>query len=227
MRIGNGFNILNFLHGKGLSANKIGGGLHSYKGNMIYTIGGNNIPQFLQIHVPLKWIGTFNFEGFVGIYFQNCSSIDLHVSLGGGEVIVHGNHVPLIDKYLRDYILCSTALVHRKHIMLAKYFPQGLFHPVETLGPRISIICLQHGSHLVITHGIRTAIGEHIKKYVLSIQKKGIEAPFPDGLEPFIDGLQMKLLYNPDFMKFNGHFWSTVEFNLLHAYIGFRFKNES
>ena len=57
--------------------------------------------------------------------------------------------------------------------MLSEHFPEGVFHPVKTLGSRIGIVGLKHGRNLVVTHGIGTTIGQHIQKDVLGIQQEG------------------------------------------------------
>jgi hypothetical protein len=41
---------------------------------------------------------------------------------------------------------------------------------------------MQHGAHLLITHGIGTTVGEHIQKDILCVQKESIESSFPDGM---------------------------------------------
>ena len=147
---------------------------------------------------------------------NNSTATLLNVSQRSGEVVVHRNHVAGLDERACDHVLGSATLVYGKKILLAQNIKHSLLQTLERLRAGIGIVGVHHSCELVVAHSVGAAIGKHIEEYIAGAQTEGIETSLLHRLETTLDGYEVELLYDANFMKFKRNIASSEEFYIAH-----------
>ena len=170
-----------------LSADQIGAGFHADVGHVLLAACGDQGFEFGDVHVALEGEVALDLERFVGEQLSDPAACQLNVGLGGGEVKVHRHHAVLAHEDLADDVLGGTALMHRQEVLGPEDLDDRLVESGVGSGAGVGVIGDRHRGDLLIAHGVRAAVREHVEEDVAVLQQERVEAGALDGFESFLD----------------------------------------
>ncbi|OPZ72681.1 MAG: hypothetical protein BWY82_01333 [Verrucomicrobia bacterium ADurb.Bin474] len=196
-------------HGEGLTADEVGGGLHSDVGDAGRAVLLDHVLELGGVDVALERIGALDLERLIREDLEDFPTVDVDVGFGGGEVVVHGDHIALFHKGLGNNVFSGATLVNRKHEAHAKDILDRFLHAGEAGGSRIRIVGHHHGTQLLIAHRIGSAVGQHIEEDILGLEKKGVESGFTDSFQAPFYRTEMELLNDTHLVQFKRDIFAT------------------
>ncbi|OPZ67578.1 MAG: hypothetical protein BWY83_02573 [bacterium ADurb.Bin478] len=226
MLVGELFNLFKVGEGEGLSADKVGGGLHAHKGDFIRTVLLDKGLQLFNIQVALERQITAGLQRRIKEQLVHGSTQYFEMGAGGGKMIIHRDHIARFDQHLGDEVFGRTPLMRRQHVLQTKDLLDRGAEFIIGFRTGIGVIGHHHGSQLMVAHGVGAAVGEHIEKDIPGAQQKGVVAALRHGLESLPRGYQVCFLYDLDLVHFHGYFTTIAELDShLHLLeFGFRYS---
>ena len=176
-------------------------------------MAGDAVAQLGGVQVALEGVGADRVDGVIRHQFLNLAAVQVNVGVRGGEMVVHGNHVPGLHEGAGDDVFTSAALVGGKQVFLAEDVPYGLLQAVKALGTGIGVVRTEHGGDLVVAHGVDAGIRQHVQVNVVRAKLERVEPGFLRGFQTAFHGDKMQLLHHADFMQFQGNLFPIVKFD--------------
>ena len=200
-----GGHIQHVLHGKRLTANQVGTGFDTHKGNMVSTHLFDEGAQTGNIEVALEGVFQVRVEALGDDELLHAATLAGDVGLRGGEVEVHGYHIAFLHEGLGQDVLAGAALVGGQEILGTEHMLNHAGEAVEGLGTGVGVVSLHGGGNLVVAHGVHTGVGEHIHEHILILQQERVVAGLAQLLHTLFDCGQEQLLHHTHLVHFQRH----------------------
>ena len=204
------------LQREGLAADQVGPGLHPHEGDPLGAEAGHHILQLGHVHIALEGIDADHFQAGVADDFLDQATIQRDVRLGGGEMVVHRHHRTFADQHLRQDVFTGTALVCRQEIVHAEDFLELAFQAGVRGAAGVAVVGNHHGRHLLVAHGVDTAVGEHVHEHIGILEQKGVVAGFRHRCQAPLNRRQIQLLNDADLVHFERKRLRAVELHFRH-----------
>ncbi len=114
-------------------------------------------------------------------------------------------------------MLTCSALMGRQKILHIKNILKLAFQLYEGFRTCIAVISFHHSGHLLITHSINTAVGQHIKVHITIFKQKSVVSCFADCCMSAFNRNQIEFLHNAYLVHFKGYVFSRVKLYLRQA----------
>ena len=207
---------LHVFVGDGLTADQVGAGLQTNKGDVGRCFPLDAALQRIQIDVALEGQGAGALQTLGLDQLLHAAAQTGDMGLGGGEVVVHDDAAAGLDKAGGQDVFTGAALVGGQAVLDAEQLRQLGLHAVEGLRAGVGIVGLEHGGLLAVGHGVDAGIRQHIQKDVAIVELKGVEACGLDLLQTLGGGQQVQLLDDLDLVHFHGDRFVLVKCNSGH-----------
>ena len=87
-------------------------------------------------------------------------------------------------------MLGGATLVDGDGVVEPEDVADGIGQAIEALAPSVGVVGHHHGGELIVAHGVRAAVRQHVQEDIPGPEKKGVVARLLHSLEPTCRGLK-------------------------------------
>ncbi|OPY90664.1 MAG: hypothetical protein A4E72_00547 [Syntrophus sp. PtaU1.Bin208] len=163
----------------------------------------DGLPELGNVDVSLEGIAARRDQGVISHQVQNPGADDFHMNPRGRKVVIVQDDLRRLEENLDEEMLGGPSLMNRQGVLEPEDLLDhiGQFH--EACGAGIGVVGNHHGGKLVVAHGIRSAVRQHIQENILRLQEKSVIAHGPQTLQALCSRKEINLLYDLHAMHFH------------------------